>query len=117
VRDPGESLKNKQILKTQRKTNNGQMHSNASEDLSKRILPYNVTGDKISNINPQTTRILTVQEVAGILRVHRATVSRLAMSGDLRSYLIGNRRLFKEVDVWLFFENQVDRRYVLGKEA
>ena len=71
----------------------------------------------MNTYNSQTTKILTVQEVAGILRVHRATVSRLAMSGDLKSYLIGNRRLFKEEDVWLFFENQVDRRYVLGKEA
>jgi len=24
--------------------------------------------------------------------------------------------LFKEDDVWLFFENQVDRGYVFGKE-
>ena len=71
----------------------------------------------MSSNNSQTTKILTVQEVAIILRVHRATVSRLALSGDLKSYLIGNRRLFKEEDVWLFFENQVDRRYVLGKEA
>ena len=71
----------------------------------------------MSSHNSQTTKILTVEEVAGILRVHRATVSRLAMSGELKSYLIGNRRLFKEDDVWLFFENQVDRKYVLGKEA
>jgi excisionase family DNA binding protein len=71
----------------------------------------------MNTYNSQTHRILTVQEVAAILRVHRATVSRLAMSGELKSYLIGNRRLFKEEDVWLFFENQVDRRYVLGKEA
>ena len=73
--------------------------------------------DNMDIHNPQTTKILTVQEVARILRVHRATVSRLALSGELKSYLIGNRRLFKEDDVWLFFENQVDRRYVLGKEA
>lgn len=65
----------------------------------------------------QTTKILTIQEVAQILRVHRATVSRLALSGELRSYLIGNRRLFKESDVWTFFENQADRKYVFGKEA
>ena len=70
----------------------------------------------MSSNNSQTTKILTVQEVAIILRVHRATVSRLALSGDLKSYLIGNRRLFKEEDVWLFFENQVDRKYVFGKE-
>jgi excisionase family DNA binding protein len=66
--------------------------------------------------NTQTSKILTVQEVAGLLRVHRSTVSRYAISGELRSYVIGNRRLFKEDDVWLFFENQVDRGYVFGKE-
>jgi len=38
------------------------------------------------------------------------------MSGELRSYTIGNRRLFKENDVWAFFENQADRKYVFGKE-
>jgi excisionase family DNA binding protein len=61
-------------------------------------------------------RILTVKEVAQELRVHRSTVSRYAMSGELRSYLIGNRRLFKEADVWTFFENQVAQEYVSGKE-
>ena len=64
----------------------------------------------------QDIKILTVQEVADILRVHRSTVSRYAMSGELKSYVIGNRRLFKEDDVWLFFENQVDRGYAFGKE-
>lgn len=61
-------------------------------------------------------RILTIKEVAQELRVHRSTVSRLAISGDLKSYLIGNRRLFKESDVWTFFENQVAQEYVSGKE-
>jgi hypothetical protein len=42
------------------------------------------------------------------------------MSGELKSYVIGTRRLFKESDVWAFFENriapesQVDLGY--GKE-
>ena len=67
--------------------------------------------------DPQNIKILTVQEVANILRVHRSTVSRYAKSGELRSYVIGNRRLFKEVDVWAFFENQADRGYVFGKES
>ena len=61
-------------------------------------------------------RILTVQEVAAILRVHRSTVSRYAKSGELISYKIGNRRLFKESDVWAFFENQVDWDCVAAKE-
>jgi excisionase family DNA binding protein len=60
----------------------------------------------------QASRILTVQEVAEILRVHRSTVSRYAKSGELVSYKIGNRRLFKESDVWSFFENQVVQQYV-----
>ena len=64
----------------------------------------------------ENIKILTVKEVAKALRVHRSTISRYAMSGELRSYLIGNRRLFKEEDVRLFFDNQEDRRYVLGKE-
>jgi len=70
----------------------------------------------------QNSKILTVQEVADILRVHRSTISRYAMSGELRSYVIGNRRLFKETEVWAFFENRispesrVDQRCVFGKE-
>ncbi len=52
-------------------------------------------------------RILTIQEVADILRVHRSTVSRLAISGELKSHMIGNRRLFKESEVWEFFENKI----------
>lgn len=62
-------------------------------------------------------RILTVQEVADKLRVHRSTVTRYAQSGELKSYQIGNRRLFKETDVWAFFENQAALEYVAGKEG
>ncbi len=64
----------------------------------------------------QAIKVLTVQEVAEILRVHRSTISRYAISGELKSYTIGNRRLFKENDVWMFFENQADRKCVAGKE-
>jgi excisionase family DNA binding protein len=54
----------------------------------------------------QDIKILTVEEVANKLRVHRSTVSRFAQSGELDSYLIGTRRLFKESDVLAFFEKQ-----------
>jgi excisionase family DNA binding protein len=54
----------------------------------------------------QDIKILTVQEVADLLKVHRSTVSRFAQSGELDSYLIGTRRLFKESDVLTFFEKQ-----------
>lgn len=50
--------------------------------------------------------IMTVVEVAEFLRVHRSTVTRLAMSGELISHRIGNRRLFKTSDVWRFFDGQ-----------
>ena len=62
-------------------------------------------------------QILTISEVAELLRVHRTTVTRYAQSGELRSYQIGSRRLFKESDVWLFFENQVAPESVFGKEV
>jgi excisionase family DNA binding protein len=77
--------------------------------------------EKVSSGNT-APQILTLEETAKILRVHRSTVSRYAMSGELRSYLIGNRRLFKSSDIWAFFENkiapesQVDQRCVFGKE-
>ena len=61
-------------------------------------------------------KILTVQEVADLLRIHRSTVTRLAKSGEIRSYKLGNRRLFRDIDVVSFFENQVDREYVFGRE-
>jgi excisionase family DNA binding protein len=60
--------------------------------------------------------ILTINEVADLLRVHRSTITRLALSGELKSHLIGNRRLFKSEDVWVFFENRVAREYASGKE-
>ena len=60
------------------------------------------------------TKILTVDEVAEMLRIHRSTVSRYAKSGDLDSYLIGTRRLFKESDVLSFFEKQKASAFVVS---
>jgi excisionase family DNA binding protein len=70
----------------------------------------------MAGINCQIPKILTVKEVADILRVHPSTVSRYAMAGELRSYVIGSRRLFKEEDIWAFFDNQADRRHAVTKE-
>ncbi|EFK10000.1 DNA binding domain protein, excisionase family [delta proteobacterium NaphS2] len=72
--------------------------------------------DNMSANNTQRSKILTAQEVAEILRVHPSTVSRYAMSGELKSYVIGSRRLFKEDDIWAFFDNQADRRHAARKE-
>ena len=49
--------------------------------------------------------------------IHRSTISRYAKSGEIKSYQIGNRRLFKSDDVWSFFENQVALECVSGREA
>ncbi len=61
-------------------------------------------------------KILTVQEVADFLRVHRSTISRYAQSGLLKSYLLGSRRLFKDSDVMQFFEKQSVCGCVFGEE-
>lgn len=58
------------------------------------------------------TEILTVKEVASLLRVHRSTITRLAKSGGLKSHLLGSRRLFKREDVYTFFDNQESPEYV-----
>jgi excisionase family DNA binding protein len=80
------------------------------------------TREKVSSEKCSDPQILTLEETARILRVHRSTVSRYAMSGELRSYLIGSRRLFKLAEILEFFDKriapecQVDRRCVFGKE-
>jgi excisionase family DNA binding protein len=81
-----------------------------------KLIDKNSTDDKLQSEISQDTKILTVQEVADLLRIHRSTVTRLAKSGEIKSSLIGSRRMFKDVDVWSFFENQVDRGYVFGEE-
>jgi excisionase family DNA binding protein len=77
-----------------------------------------ITGEVIDNMSgisdiagniSHHPKILTIQEFADLLRLHRSTVTRYAQSGTLKSYVIGSRRLFKESDVWSFFDNQVAR--------
>ena len=68
------------------------------------------------NNNKFDTPILTMKEVSLLLRLHTSTISRYAKSGDLKSYQIGKRRVFRQNDVWSFFENQVAPEYVSGKK-
>jgi excisionase family DNA binding protein len=63
--------------------------------------------DNLKSDKNSDKKILTIDEVANHLRVHRSTISRYAKVGKLKSYRIGNRRLFKESDVWEFFDKQV----------
>jgi excisionase family DNA binding protein len=72
--------------------------------------------DEILMEEKKEKKIMTMCEVAELLRLHRSTISRYAKSGELKSYQIGSRRLFKSDDVWLFFENQVAPECVSGRE-
>ncbi|GAB7078876.1 helix-turn-helix domain-containing protein [Megalodesulfovibrio paquesii] len=49
--------------------------------------------------------LLTIDETAAILRVHRATVSRLIRSGELPCVLIRSRKLVRRVDLRAFLDN------------
>ena len=60
--------------------------------------------------------ILTTNEVAEILRVHRTTVERYADSGKLKSVLIGNLRRYLKQDILVLFDNQTPE-YASDKEA
>jgi len=66
--------------------------------------------------NNHGEKILTLKEVAEYLRLHPSTVSRYAKSGELKSHLIGRRRLFRLGDVSAFFDNRVAVECVSGKE-
>jgi excisionase family DNA binding protein len=67
--------------------------------------------------------LMSLEEVASTLGVHRTTVSRYAYSGKLPCVPIGRRLMFDEDDVKLFidgrkqlFENWVSQGCVMGKE-
>ena len=75
------------------------------------------TNDKNTQKSIDTDTIMTLDEVASHLRIHRTTVTRYAMSGELKSYKIGSRRLFKASEVKTFFDNQVAKECVSALEA
>ena len=54
----------------------------------------------------ETDGVMTMDEVAAFLRLHRSTVNRFAKSGELPSYKIGGRRLFWASDVREFFDKR-----------
>jgi excisionase family DNA binding protein len=59
-------------------------------------------------------KLLTITEVARILRVHRATVSRLINAGALPCVEVGSRRLVLETDLQTFIDNRRRRRRSLA---
>jgi excisionase family DNA binding protein len=50
-------------------------------------------------------KLLTLQEVAAILRVNRSSVSRLLKSHDLPYVPVGGRKLICESDLAVFIDN------------
>lgn len=62
------------------------------------ILPSNSVPPDTSNLDP----VWKCQEASRFLRIHPATVKRLAREGKLPSFKIGNRWRFRhsELDAW-----------------
>lgn len=58
------------------------------------------------NTNITSKKLLTLQEVADILRVNRSSISRLLKCGDLPYIAIGGRKLVEHSDLLLFIENR-----------
>ena len=54
----------------------------------------------------ETLNFFTIKEVAGVLRVHRSTVSRLINSGALGHIAVGSRKLIPKADLLSFLENR-----------
>ncbi|WP_207264893.1 helix-turn-helix domain-containing protein [Desulfovibrio sp. Huiquan2017] len=50
--------------------------------------------------------LFTIKEVAGVLRVHRATVSRLITAGALPHLAVGSRKLVLKKDLLAFIDNR-----------
>ena len=56
--------------------------------------------------NPGITRLLTVAEVAGVMRVSRMTVYRLIRKGQLKAIRVGRNYRVREKDLDLYLESQ-----------
>ncbi len=51
-------------------------------------------------------KLLTLQEVAEVLRVNRSSISRLLKNKDLSYIVVGGRKLVDENDLLAFIENR-----------
>ena len=51
--------------------------------------------------------LLTIQEAADILRVHRATVTRMIEYGELPCVLVRSRKLIRTKDLLAFIDSQI----------
>jgi excisionase family DNA binding protein len=51
--------------------------------------------------------IVTVEEAAEFLRVHRTTVSRLMNGGQIKFFEVGTRKMIRDVDLYAFIDKQI----------
>lgn len=52
-------------------------------------------------------KVLTIEETADFLRVHRATISRMISSGELPCVRVRSRKLIREQDLLTFIDSQI----------
>lgn len=60
-----------------------------------------------SERTPNSIVVYTIQETAELLRVHRATISRMFYAGELPCIRVRSRKLIREQDLRKFIENQI----------
>lgn len=53
------------------------------------------------------THLLTIQEAASFMRVHRATFSRMIYSGELPCIRVRSRKLIRMQDLQAFIDSQI----------
>jgi len=54
-----------------------------------------------------TRPLLTIQEAATYLRVHRTTISRMVTTGELPCIRVRSRKLIRMQDLQAFIDNQI----------
>lgn len=60
----------------------------------------------MARTNPGMTRLLTVAEVANVMRVSRMTVYRLIRRGQLKAIRVGRNYRVREEDLNTYLESQ-----------
>lgn len=60
----------------------------------------------MARTNPGITRLLTVAEVANVMRVSRMTVYRLIRRGQLKAIRVGRNYRVREEDLNTYLESQ-----------
>jgi excisionase family DNA binding protein len=60
----------------------------------------------VENQNTILSPLKSLEQISGILGVHRTTVARYVHSGELRCVSIGRRLMFDDADVLRFIEDR-----------